>query len=388
MAVTVMQALQTDTLKKVRVVSGVKGLDRTIRSVNILDHEFDCEKEGMDVFDEEAFVLSTLLFAKDNPGIILPAIRALYQQHVSALAVKAVYYQALPQEVMDFSEEKDFPILFFNSEDGFLENIIIELNQIILENSRDEFQEQKMRLLLEGHLNEAEVLHAASELLGNLAEKTYVSVCICGETALHRHLLVRSLKKLRAVPNRQFRCFLYRENLLLVGNFAEPHRALTAVRQFLYQAGVYEEFQVLGMSDLFERFAELDKAMLQSLYAAFYARLHKEPCMEFRHIGICQFLLPYKEDYWMKRYCMQALRCIEDYDAQYHMELAHTGKIYMEQQFRVNEAAELLHLHKNSVRYRLKKIQELWGLEDNDRIFEEQLLIVFQFAKLNESAQN
>ena len=61
-----------------------------------------------------------------------------------------------------------------------------------------------------------------------------------------------------------------------------------------------------------------------------------------------------------------------DYDRQYGQEALLTLKAYVERSFNIKRAAEKLHVHENTMRYRVNRIEEIMGIElDNSRsIFE------------------
>ena len=52
-----------------------------------------------------------------------------------------------------------------------------------------------------------------------------------------------------------------------------------------------------------------------------------------------------------------------DYDKEHGTQLLETLRAYMECDRNVQEAAELLHVHKHTVRYRLRRVTELTGLD-------------------------
>ena len=77
MAVTLRDALDLEILKGFKVVAGKNGLSKTITSTEILDFEFVLEGQNYreKVFDGDSLVVSSLLFAKDDPSLILDTTR-------------------------------------------------------------------------------------------------------------------------------------------------------------------------------------------------------------------------------------------------------------------------------------------------------------------------
>jgi PucR family transcriptional regulator, purine catabolism regulatory protein len=52
-----------------------------------------------------------------------------------------------------------------------------------------------------------------------------------------------------------------------------------------------------------------------------------------------------------------------DYDSEHGTQLLETLSSYMEHNGNISEVAALLHIHKHTVRYRLRRVTELTGLD-------------------------
>lgn len=83
-----------ELLNKLRLVSGANGLYRNITNVVILDYEgIEGDFSG---FHEGDFVITNLLFAKNDISKIYPAFEALIKLGVSAFAIKTVFLINFP----------------------------------------------------------------------------------------------------------------------------------------------------------------------------------------------------------------------------------------------------------------------------------------------------
>ena len=97
------------------LISGASGVYRNISNVVILDYE------GI----EGDFVITNLLFAKNDPGKIYPAFLSLIEKGVSAFAIKTVFYSDLPDEVMALTEQRQVPVFLFH--DIYIEDVILNI---------------------------------------------------------------------------------------------------------------------------------------------------------------------------------------------------------------------------------------------------------------------
>ena len=100
-----------DFLKNLVLVAGSKGLYRNISNVVILDYEgIEGDFSG---FHEGDFVITNLLFAKNDVSKIYPAFEALIEIGVSALPSKRYFLS--PYRMISSRWQKDPRFLFFFS---------------------------------------------------------------------------------------------------------------------------------------------------------------------------------------------------------------------------------------------------------------------------------
>ena len=115
MSVRIKNIQKLPAMDRMKLVAGSGGMDRIVTTVGIADYEFTEGFEDRDeyIFEEDGFVISSLLFAKDAPEKILPAVQALYEYGTASFAYKNVIFKELPEEVLKFADEHDYPVFVF-----------------------------------------------------------------------------------------------------------------------------------------------------------------------------------------------------------------------------------------------------------------------------------
>ena len=140
MALLVSDILRLTHLKNMHVEAGAGGLNRYVVP-----------------FDESSFVISSLLFAKDEPTLILPAVKSLNSHGISAFAYKKIFFDQLPQEVKDFAESNNFPILSFDG-DSYFENIIFEIMDAVEHDNARILSESRIQHIIDNEPTASEAL--------------------------------------------------------------------------------------------------------------------------------------------------------------------------------------------------------------------------------------
>ena len=115
---------------QVKLVAGSGGLARPIHDVGILDYEFMAglkERYERDNFHSEQLVLSTFLYAKDDPYLIVEAIKRLVAKDASGLVFKNVLHLPLPEQAVRYANTRDFPLFVTTSDQAYFDCIVYEV---------------------------------------------------------------------------------------------------------------------------------------------------------------------------------------------------------------------------------------------------------------------
>lgn len=362
MSVTISELLQQPAFSAFRVVAGVNGLNHNVSKVNILDFEYDAlqdsESEGFGLFEKEALVLSSLLFAKEHPEMILESVKLLVRDGASALAIKEIYYHELPLEVIDYANQHQFVILMFKREGGFFETLITELTSLIEMRSNDELNEQKLTMLMDETLTMGSQRMLSEELFPTLKTPFYAAYSK-PNLLLSKQELKHTIQSLTSTSDTI--CMFYQSGILALGGVSLPET---------FKEAAYPT----GFSLLHKNLDEVSMAVKEAMCACEYAVKNNQNSISFNDIGIYRLLYPLKNNLWMKSYC-ELLKADISKDSNSE-ELMQTAEVYVHYQGDILKTSEALHLHKNTVRYRINRLKELLAKDHEAEYFEEQLTLM------------
>lgn len=394
MALNVRDILELPSGQKMNLLAGSGGLGRPVTSVEIADYEFapdvglaPGEEPDPEVELEPAsFIITSFLFAKDDPSLILTAVEALIRMGMAGLAYKKVIYDELPPEVLQLAEDNDFPLLSFDRNVWF-ENIIFDIMYAVQFDDKVYLSEEKIRAMLEGTMNRSEldiILKGISLKLRPCVAAAYVgsaggngtagadgSAGIDGSAgadfdagrALRSFYLSKGLRD-KALMVR------YGDGLFVITT--SPLDDLASHRLILRQA--MEAAGIAGavcpaLSEVHPA-AQLDEAFRESwrCHAAMRAEQgirqkggrSDSAAPSFDHYsesGIYRVLLAASGLPETPAFAESILGPLQE-----NPDLAETAFAYVAAGGEIGRAAELLCCHANTVRYRLGRIRELTGL--------------------------
>jgi purine catabolism regulator len=90
-------------------------------------------------------------------------------------------------------------------------------------------------------------------------------------------------------------------------------------------------------------------------------RLKLDSIIDFNDMGIYQLLTQLEDVPVLRRFCRDVMGPLVDYDAQHRSSLVQTIGSYFAHHGNISQTAEALYIHRNTLLYRLDRIQELTG---------------------------
>lgn len=379
MAISILEATKLSTFRKFRLIAGMTGLGNPIEKVGILDWEFFSREAGQFVYGE--FVLTSLLFAKDNPDYILEAVRDLVADGASGLAIKNVYYDTLPVDVVQFADDNAFPIFIFDNS-AYFEDIITEVMDKIRFENNYALLETKVDILIKKKLDKSTVKDIAYEINSSFHDHFY-ALYLRRKNYSDEGEIVLMLERIKRNKALGIHCAVlkYRSGILMINTADkayEPLRKETVEMRLRALDIDLSEF-FIGVGECHQELGMLDIGISECLHAETAAEVSTRKLCLFRETGIYSVILPFKDDVWMKGYHKRIVEPIKQYDEKFGTELFTTAMRFVENEGNIMDTAAALFIHKNTVRYRMDKIREVLCIEDG---FYEQLSLAMKLNRI------
>lgn len=388
MSITVLEAMKLDIFKNFRLIAGYRGLENKIEKVGILDYEYDKkfdEQPYKGSFEKDQFVITSLLFAKDNQDIIIEAVRNLMNDGVSGLAIKNIYYNDLPPEVINLANDSSFPIFIFDKNGAYFEEIITDIMDRIRFVDSYELLETKIDILIKRNISKATVRELALEINSGFKECYFVAYCK-EKRYVGNNKIIAVLDSVKHNRNIETHTSIlkYRNGILVVSTHdkIDENSINKTVNTLIKSTGINISDYYIGISNLHYNLDELDKGINESIFALKTGEVTENYFEYYRDMGIYSIIMPYIGETWINDFYNRIVIPLKDYDEKYNTELFNTAVRYIENDGNLQVTAEELFLHKNTIRYRVNKIKELLNMEDKEGSFYEQLSIALKIHKL------
>ena len=385
MPVTVRDVLQMECLSQARVVAGERGLDREVYWITV-GEEPDLPEW---VFGGE-LILSTL-FAVE-PERRDEYVKGLSDRGVAGLMLKPErFLGTIPQSVLETADRESFPVaevpigvLWSRVLAGFYRHLLAEQTELIRVETEMRLRGGFFDELLSGQISGEEILRRAAllgcDLAGGAVMLVFDLADVDGVARKLDELQVQYLKTLLyetvngAVQEVHRNCICIPRPdgvLLLLGSPVEDRKVVA--KHILSRCG--ERLKNLpvhaGLGEPRESPDQITRTCREA-YSALRVgqRLQSARDVEgrihsFSALGVQRMLFALSQDSpeTLRGFEESTVGPVMDYDREHGTQLLETLSTYMRCNGNIPEVAALLHVHKHTVRYRLRRVTELTGLD-------------------------
>jgi len=384
MPITVSEIMKLEIFKGFKLVAGHGGLEKPIERSGILDYEYE-QHFAKGQFVKDSFVISSLLFAKEHPEMILDAVKGLLSDQVSGLAIKTIYFKELPEEVIKFANENEFPIFLFDKSSAFFEDIITVISDKIRSVDRFELIESKLDTILNKNISKGMIKELALEINRDFKNLHYVVYCK-EKKYIDDSKMSTFLEQIRKASafGEESSILKYKKGILIIrtAGDGDGKKLETGQKNIFADIHLDSRDYWVGFGGLYTKLEDLDSSVNEAIYGAMACEIENHDIFHFHEIGTYGVLLPNQDSVWMKSFHGRVTGPIKDYDRRYGTQMFETLGAYVTSEGNIQRTADLLFIHNNTVRYRIAKIRELVGMEKREGLFHEEIFLAMKLEKI------
>lgn len=134
----------------VRLIAGSDGVSHAVSGVGILDYELmpGLKNKYQRVnFSSDEIVLSTFLYAKDDPYLITEAVKYLVAKGTSGLIIKNVLHIPIPDQAIRYANARHYPVFLTTDDSLFFDSVIYEVKRHIEQLASIDFAQREIDAL-------------------------------------------------------------------------------------------------------------------------------------------------------------------------------------------------------------------------------------------------
>lgn len=374
--------------EEIHLAAGASGLDHIVRWVHMV--------EGIDIssFLEGDEIAFTTGIALSDVAELLELAEYNYRQQAAGMIINVgPYINEIPQEVLDFGDRNGFPI-FRVPWRVHMANIMREFTtQIHL----DEQEKMELEVAVKNafYFPDNQEMYLPS-LLRHGYKKEW-SYCVAEMEILSDDYLAISKeakkKLLRFAQNtihQWQRSALIMENggdiLILSVNVTEQQmqNKLNAFWQEVGKYQICEGIFFCGIGSVAKHISDIGRSFSEAeqIKRLQKKRRRKNQAMAYGEMGLYKLLFSLEGHDVLTEYYEETLGALVKYDHANETDYGYFLKKYFEFGCSVQELAKELHMHRNSVTYKIHKVEEILGFSINSQMNRTKIMIAFMIQEI------
>jgi sugar diacid utilization regulator len=382
MSISVKDIFKLDSLRKIKLVGGSAGLEKCIEWIYVAEC-FENPLEGIKWLQGGEIIFITGVGIKDNVDMLIKLVEGISEKNGSGLIVNiGPYIQEISDEVIKLADKLEVPLFTLPWEVKLVEVSRELSNAIVLSRIEENSLTHFLSNILFGNGElEGDAIQKAAYFGYNLSGEC--CICVIDIDGFERYLKLKNLddevniSKIKITFRKIVQDILEKHALkvpiidkddaVIIFNRAEEncmHRLNKAIKEI--QEVIKKRIDGLSVSiGIGNSYKDL-KMMKQSLNEAELA-IDSAKCQglddtitKYKDIGIYGLLFSIKNKTVLENYFTQVLGPISNNDDKNKdTNLIQILEMYLNENCNITVTAEKLFLHRNTLKYKIKKIEDL-----------------------------
>lgn len=375
MSITLREIVKQVEHLEMKLVAGEAGLDREV----LWTHMVDSDTISAFLQGQELTFTTGIGISEKLP--LLKLVQEVYRNGASGIVINiGPYVDKIGQDVLDFANEKAFPVFEVPWKIHMAEIMRIICFAIT--------KEQQSRIEVTAALNNAFLCPAQEELYvfplmrkGYLADNVYTAVTIRVEVQKNtvagermEQLYSQLGSHLRCNYKRILCCAQEKQLVLVLCDYTGQERkhVLTYIFQHFCNELKKEETAVFCVGNQAEELRQLHKSYETANQMAEVSALGRIPGEEvygrhkmivYKNAGIFRILFALKDEEVMQEFVRDTVQPLLEYDALHHTDLAGVLQCYLRHDGSLQDTANELIVHRNTVNYKINKASEILEMD-------------------------
>ncbi|BAH07811.1 PucR family transcriptional regulator [Clostridium kluyveri] len=360
---------------KLKVVAGKRGMGRIIKWVHFMENPGYIRwlKGG-------ELILITGILIKDDINILYKLIEDLNSKNIAGLVINVgPYIPSTPKNIIELADHLDFPIFELPFEVRLIDISQSICKAIFMNKMEQESMNSFIKNIIFGDLNYDEDEVNKSKFYKYNPGKTYCSMVLYVDNFIsfvkqggvwNEELETRTRQQIEEIivniMNRlNKKSINIIEDTFIVIMFPvekyERDKINSIAEEILSNINSkIEELKIsIGIGSFWTRLEELKDSVNKAQNALKILGGNKNKVCSYKDMGMYRLLFDMSKKDEMKRLLREILGELMEYDSKNSTSLVETLKVYINENCNLIHTAEELFIHKNTLKYRIKRIEEI-----------------------------
>ncbi|MFL0194374.1 PucR family transcriptional regulator [Clostridium sp. WILCCON 0269] len=372
---------------KLKIVAGKKGMERSIKWVHFMENPGYIRwlKGG-------ELILITGILIKDNEDTLYKLIQDLNSKNIAGLVINVgPYISSTPKKIIELADLLNFPIFELPFQVRLIDISQSICKAIFMDKMEQESMNSFMRSVIFGDSNYDQDEVNKAKFYKYNPNKTYCSMVISMDNFVNivkhegiwnedmefrtRQQLEQIIINIMHKLNKKY--ISITEDTFVIVMFPveddEKDKINLIAEEILDNVNLkIKGLKIsIGIGSCWKQLKDLRGSVDKAQNALKVLKVSKNKICNYKDIGMYRLLFQMDKEDEMKELCEEILGELIRYDNKNSTSLVETLEVYMDENCNLVQAADELFIHKNTLKYRIKRIEEISNcdLRNIDHLF-------------------
>lgn len=397
------EILELPSMRKAKVIAGAEGLERIVRWVHVGD-----VPNVTDWVNGGELLIITGIGAKQDAASLMQLVKNIEEKNLAGLIINVgPYIPEVPEQVVEYADSLGFPLMEIPWETKLVEVTQEICSTIIMK----QMEEKSVRDLLENILfedfdNPDMLINRGTYYGYELKGFFHVAIIDIDDFAFYlKDKNIIDEKKILEIKgqfqnvlnacltrnNKKAMSMMRSDSIVVLvpvnnKNGDEIKKLAEQIKNSVTKniPGITVS---IGIGNCYDKLTEMKKSLSEAeraLQAAKWMHANNK-VFYYKDLGIYRLLFKVGDNQELESFCQETIGALLDFDRLHHAELLSTLEAFLTENGNLVKAAQKMFIHRNTLKYRLQKIEELTFIslgDSNHRLNLQIGLVVSKFLNL------
>ena len=388
MPMSIKQLLHEPEFQCLSIVAGENGLNRTISGINVIE-----STELVSFCRPNELLVTTGIHLEKDAQKLEQLVKQSYTKKAAGFIVNiGPYIPELSEDILQFANENNFPLFSMDWKyrvADLLKNTIeiLSQNQTYFKEETEQsllynliFRFEQPRLDIKKHLSDRGIYPGAE-----------LGIITC--TTKHFKQSITSYKEIiyREFHRRyhHFLSFQHNNELIFLINRKEVKTTQIPFSKTVEK--IYTEAKelnpdsplIIGMGNFYTDLNQVGKSYSESLTVINLAKQHTNPFIQkYKELGTYKIIMNFPNQSVIEQFKQDMLGQLYFYDQLHNTDFVDFLKIFLEENGSTNKISKRLFIHRNTVAYKINKIESLLDIDLDSTFARTNLNVAFMIEDI------
>ena len=386
MTISVADILKLPSFYGAQILAGSGGLDRQVAKVTVMEcPEFplDPEVAGLKdnlLFRDGDFFITSLYALKDSPQMFYDTVKLYDSYNSSGMCIIRRYYESLPEDIANLANELNFPIIMVNRNTAYAD-MIHDITRAILS---IDYYHIAISIINDIRSEEnRENIVSLAYTLNNKIKNNLIVFCLKTE-GLNDDKLKYLSTNINSIED-SFNVQYYNKLMIFISSDVKftDDAIEKLISKYVYIIEKYfANNYSLGVSNYYDNLKYVKECIEEALISCKVSSVVRGNIMQYKDIGTYKILLDINNRATLEKFYDEIMKPLEEYNEIKSGRLKETLLNYVKNDGDINRTAEDLFQHQNTIRYRVNRVKQLLGFEEENIRFFENISLAYKIHNI------